>query len=144
MTVPHHLAKTEQRQAEVGKRGKVARRAKRALAEHYGKDVGVIEVYETLHCGELHTRVAIRKRLDFEQEHQTHYLRSHSLAKAAGMRHNEVFLELREALAVNGDVAQRAKPGGDAVDRFGLRFHLLIKIFATFFNALCGIIRERQ
>ena len=141
VAVPHHFAKAEQRKTEVGERCKVARRAERALTEHDRKYVGVIEINQTLHGGQLHTRVAIGKRLDFKQEHQTHYLRSHPFAKPAGMRHDEIFLKLRQCLAVDRYVAQRAKTGSDAVDRLGLRLHLLVKIFAALLDALLCVVR---
>ena len=49
------------------------------------------------------------------------------------MRHHQVLLELRQLVLVHGNIAERAKTGGHAIDRRLLVLHALIKIV----TALC-------
>jgi len=120
----------------------VARRAERALLEHYGENVVVEKVDEALYGLELHARVAVAERLNLEQEHKLDNAVGHTFAGAARVRHHEVFLELREVFPADGDVAERAEAGGNAVDRFLLCLHLVVEEVAASGYAADGVVGE--
>ena len=118
----------DNREAEVGEGSQVAGGAERALLVHHGEDVVVVHIDDPLHGDQLGAGVAVGERLRLEQEHQAHDVTAHFLARAAGVRHHEVVLELREVFRGDRDVVQGAEAGGDAIDRVIEVFHLGVQI----------------
>ncbi len=129
---------------EVGQRAEVAAGAEAALLVDDGENVVVVAVDETLDGLELSTAVAEAEVLGFEQEHEADHLLGHFVANAAGVAHDEVFLELAELLFADADVAEGAETGGDTVDGLFLGFHLLVEIVAAFLDAAFGLVAEGQ
>ena len=59
----------------------------------HGQYVVVEEVDEALDGHDLHTAVAVAEALHLQEEHETDDLFGHHLARAAGVRHDEVLLQ---------------------------------------------------
>ena len=141
-TLVLHFAEAQQRQAHVGQRSQVARSAQRSLLEHDRQHVVVEEIDQTLYGFELHARIAVRKGLDLEQQHQLHDLGRNALARTAGMRHHQVLLQLRELVLVDRNIAERTEAGRNTVDGLFLGFHLVIQVFATTHDAFFRIFAQ--
>ena len=58
------------------------------------------------------------------------------------MRHDEVFLQLREVVMSDGDVAKRAESCGYAVDGFLTFGHLAVEIVAAFRYAPACVVAQ--
>ena len=112
----------------MGEGSQVAGGTERALLVHHGEDVVVVHIDDPLHGDQLGAGVAVGERLRLEQEHQAHDVAAHFLARAAGVRHHEVVLELRKVFRGDRDVVQGAEAGGDAIDRVIEVFHLGVQI----------------
>ena len=138
------LAEPEKRQAHVGQRRQVARSTERTLLIDNREYVVVEEVDKTLDGSELHARMAVGKRLDFQQQNQPHDLGRNPLARAAGVRHDKVLLQGGQVVAADRNVAQRTEPRGDAVDGPLGVLHLAVEVLAATDDAPAGVVGERQ
>ena len=58
------------------------------------------------------------------------------------MGHHQVVLQLRKVLLRNRDVAQRAEPGGDTIDRPADIFHLAVQVLTAFEDLLLRLFRK--
>ena len=87
-------------------------------------------------------RMAVRKRLDLQQQDQPHDLRRYALARTAGVRHDEVPLQLRQLVASHRNVAQRPEARGDAVDRPLGMLHLAVEVFAATHDTRPGVVAQ--
>jgi hypothetical protein len=89
--------------------------------------------------------VTVAQALHFEQKHAAHQLGRHFGAGAAGVRHEEVDLQLRVRLGRNADIVQRPKPGIDAVN--GLvrgRREALVQVVVAGLNTAFGLRRQAK
>jgi hypothetical protein len=132
------------REHEVGEGAEVAAGAKAALLVDNREDIVVEAVDETLDGLELCAAVAEAEVLGLEEEHETDDVLGHFVADAAGVAHDEVFLELAELLFADADVAEAAEAGGDAVDGDLLVFHLLVEVVAALLDAAGGLVAEGE
>lgn len=130
-----HFAKAEQRQGHMGKRGEVARRAKRTLLIYSRQNVVVIHIDQTLNGNQLTTRHAVLQRLDFEEHDEADNLLVDLVACAARVAHYQVLLKLGKFVGAYADVAERAKTGCYAIDRLFLGFHFVVEILAATIDA---------
>ena len=144
LAVHLHLSEAQQREREVGQRGEVARSAERALLIDQREDRAVVHLYQALHRGGLHARIAVAERLDLGEKHEPDNLGGDTLAHAAGVGHDQIALERGELVGGDGDVAERAESGGDAVDRFLLRGHLVVEILAAAGDACACVVAEGE
>ena len=88
--------------------------------------------------------MAVTQRLCFQQKHQFNNLRTHFFAHTAGMRHNQIVLQLAEVFCGNGDVAQTSESGGHTVNGTADIFHLAIQELAAFLNRRDGFLAKFQ
>ena len=98
----------------------------RALVVDHGQHVVVEEVDEALHGHHLHAAVAVAEALHLQQKHQSDDFFGHHFARAASVRHDEVFLQGAQILFGDAVVAERAEAGGHAVDGLFGVLHLLV------------------
>lgn len=139
-----HFAQSQQRQAHMRQRRQVARSSERPLLIDHGQCVVVEKVDQPLHGRQLHAGMAVGERLYLEQKDQFHDLGGDALARPAGVRHDEVLLQLGQLVVPYRNVAQRSETGGDAVNRaFGV-FHLAVEVFAAADDACAGIVAQGQ
>ena len=139
-----HFAQSQQRQAHMRQRRQVARSAERPLLVDHGQYVVVEKVDQPLHGRQLHAGMAVGERLYLEQKDQFHDLGGDALPRPAGVRHDEVLLQLGQLVVPYRNVAQRSETGGDAVNRaFGV-FHLAVEVFAAADDACAGIVAQGQ
>ena len=127
---------------QVGQRAKVAAGSQAALLVDHGEDVVVVTVDEALHGLQLGSAVAKAEILRLEQQHEADNLLGHLVADATGVAHNQVFLQLRELLLADADVAKAAETGGDAVDGHLLGLHLAVEVVAAFLDAAGRLVAE--
>ena len=139
-----HFAEADERQAQMREGGEVAGRPERSLLVHYRQDVVVEHIDEPLDRDQLSSGMTVCEALRLEEQHQLDDLRTNGLAGAAGVRHHEVVLELREVLERDGDIVQRSESGGNAVERAVYVFHLAVKILAAFDDVVRGFVGERD
>ena len=88
--------------------------------------------------------MAVGKRLRLEQEHQLDDGRAHFFAGAAGVRHHEVVLQLRQVFGRDGHIIERAEAGGDAIDRPVDVLHFGVEVVAALFDGRDGLFREGE
>ena len=136
------LAQSQQRQTQMGQRRQITRCPQRPLLIDHRQNVAVEELDEPFDRGQLHARITVGQRLDFEEQNQADDLRGDAFARSAGVRHDQIALQLRQIVASDRNVAQRAETGRDAVDRTVGILHLAIEVFAATDNAAFGIVRE--
>ena len=120
----------------------VARCAQRTLLVDHRPYAVVEEVDQTLDGGYLYARVAVGEGLDLEQQDQANHLLRNALARTAGVRHDEVFLQVAQPFLVHRDVAQRAEAGRHTVDGGGVLFGFAVQIVAAALDACAGIVGE--
>ena len=127
---------------EVGEWAEVAAGAEASLLIDDGEDV-VVEAVDKPLCGdELDAAVAEGEVLDFEEEHEFDDFQGDFVADATGVAHDEVFLQLAELFAADGDIAEGAESGGDAIDGLFLGLHLLVEIVTAFIDTGDGVVAE--
>ena len=111
------VALADHHQRAVGERGEVAARTERAVLGHDGRQAGVEQRHLLVDEQRAGTRSAHRQAPGAQQEHRPHDLALDRLAHAGGMRADERDLELAVRSWGITVSAERAEPGGDAVDR---------------------------
>ena len=104
----------------------------------------LMHVNERLYRFRLHSRIPVRKRLYFQQEHDFHDFRPYLFPCAAGVRHDQVVLELREVFLRDSDVAERAEPRRHTVDRTSDVIHFGVQVFAASFHCCSCFLAEFQ
>ena len=128
----------------MSQRSKVSRSTQRALLINHRVNIIVEELNQTFNRLELHSRVAVRQRLDFVQQHYLHDFVRHFFAHSARMAHYKVLLQLRQLLFADRDIAQRAKTGGNTINRFFLSGHLVVQILSALYYSLFAFLRKFQ
>ena len=101
-----NFAHADDRKAQVGQGREVAGGTERALLVDDGQDIVVEHVDKPLNGDQLGAGMAVGERLGLEQEHQADDVGLHFFAGAAGVRHDEVMLELRQVFGGNRYVVQ--------------------------------------
>ena len=125
-------------------RRQVAGCSEGALPVDHRQDVVVEHVHEPLYRICLYSGIPVGKRLYLQQEHDFHDFRPYLLPCAAGVRHDQVVLELREVFLRDSDVAERAEPRRHTVDRTSDVIHLGVQVFAASFYRRGGLPAELQ
>ena len=137
-----HFAETYERKREMSQRNEVARCAERALHVHNRIYVVVEEVDESVDGDELTAREAVAERLYFQEQHHLHDVVRHTVARAAGMRHHKVYLQLRQVVGTDAHVAERAEARRHTVNRSGGLRYLSVEIFSTLHDALLRVVTQ--
>ena len=144
-TFPIDVAEAkDSREHEVGQGAEVAAGTEAALLIDNGEDIVVVAVDETLYGLELCSAIAEAEVLCFEKEHETNDLSGDFVANAAGVAHDEVFLQLAELFLADGDVAEGAEAGGDTIDGLFLSFHFFVEVVAAFLDAAFGFVAKSE
>ncbi len=120
------LPHADNREAEVGQRHQVTGGAEGSLFVHHRINAVVVEVHKTLHRFHLHAGIAVRKGLDFQQEHQTDNFFRHFVSHAASVGHHQVLLQFAQILFRYGRVAKRSETGGHPINRRLLVFDFVV------------------
>ena len=144
-TFPIDVAEAkDSREHEVGQGAEVAAGTEAALLIDNGEDIVVVAVDKTLYGLELCSAIAEAEVLGFEKEHETNDLSGDFVANAAGVAHDEVFLQLAELFLADGDVAEGAEAGGDTIDGHFLGFHFFVEVVAAFLDAAFGFVAKSE
>ena len=127
-----HLAKANQRQAEMSQRRKVSGCSERALLVHYRKDILVEHVHKPLHGLELYPGMTVGEVLHLQEKHKLYYLGANCLSGSAGVRDYQIVLQARQVLLWYGHVVERTKTCGYSVERTVYFVCFAVKIFPAF------------
>jgi hypothetical protein len=110
------VAHADQTRREVGERREVAGRADGTLRRNHGQHVAFETRREHFEHGPADSGKSARERVDLERDYEPHHVRRQGRTDAAGVRHDEVDLQLRELLARNAPLRELAETRVDAVD----------------------------
>jgi hypothetical protein len=114
--------------------GEISGSAERALLIDNRKNVIVEHVQEPLYGDHLHAGMAVGEGLRLQEQHQPDDVGTDRFTGAAGVRHHQVVLELRELVGENRYVAQGTEAGRDSVQGPFRVFHFGIQVGAALFN----------
>src|SRR5258705_3031307 len=98
-------------------RSQIARSAKRTFLENYRQDIIVEKINKAFNKLQAYTRISLCKRIDFNEQHQPHYVISHCITRTACMRADKVMLQRLNLQRRYGNMMQSAKAGVDSVNR---------------------------
>ena len=142
LTLNLHFAETDERECKVSQRNEVARCAERALHVYHRIYVVVEEVDETVHGDELTARETITERLYLQEQHNLHDVVRHAVARAAGVRHHKVNLQLRQIVGTDAHVAERAEARRHTINRSGSLRNLSVEILSTLYDTLLRVVTQ--
>ena len=125
-------------------RGQVAAGAQGALLVHDRQHAPVVEIEQALHGGQLHAAVAVAQALHLQQQHQAYQLGGYFLARAAGVRHEQVGLQLLALVGSNNLAAQSAEASIDAIHHgLGRALQPVLQVLVAVRDALADFGAER-
>ena len=137
-----HFAKTDERKREMSQWHEVARCTERALHVHNRINIVVEEVDESVHGYELTAREAVAERLYLQEQHHLHDVVRHAVARAAGVRHHKVNLQLRQIVGTDAHVAERAEARRHTIYRCSSLRNLAVEILSTLHDALLRVVAQ--
>jgi hypothetical protein len=86
--------------------------------------------------------VAVCEALNFQEQHDLHYLGGYRIAGACSVAHHQVHLESLNIAVGNPDIAQRAKTGIDTVNELIRAIDSVIQIGAAGFDAFAAFVTD--
>ena len=110
-----HLAPSDQREREMGKRREIARGTNRALRRYDGMDPQPEEVEQPIDDLGTGAGVAQRDGIGSEQEHRPNDIAGQRIADPCGVAHQEVLLESLDISRGDRSIGEGSETGRDAV-----------------------------